>query len=346
MLPLRSNPTRPVLLPGVVVALLTAIVAAGCASPSGVPAPVEHRSLTPGAAVPVSTAGNPTPSPMAGNAQNPYAISQGSANAAGQPGGGVQGIQPPGGSTQPGLVAAAPAATQQPGFSPPPQVVTEPVESAGRIETRPLTPATQIGMGSSPAAPPVATGAAPVQSPAPMTSPAAPAASQLVEVARTPSAMPAPATPGRAPAISRPAPEPATPAVASATSPARSAEGTAFIWPASGSVVNSFKTRKSKGIGISGRAGDPIAAAADGEVIFSGLGPRGYGKLLIVKHKSDWLSVYAHNKNLLVKEGQAVRQGQKIAELGSTGTDRPKLHFEIRRQGKPVDPLAYLPQRN
>lgn len=118
-----------------------------------------------------------------------------------------------------------------------------------------------------------------------------------------------------------------------------------FIWPAHGALVHKFADKKSMGIGISGRAGDRVNATADGEVIFSGLGPRGYGKLLIVKHNPELLSVYAHNRNLLVKEGQEVRQGQKIAELGSTGTDRPKLHFEIRRQGKPVDPLAFLPQR-
>ncbi len=118
-----------------------------------------------------------------------------------------------------------------------------------------------------------------------------------------------------------------------------------FIWPAHGALVQKFADKKSMGIGISGRAGDRVNATADGEVIFSGLGPRGYGKLLIVKHNPEILSVYAHNRSLLVKEGQAVRQGQKIAELGSTGTDRPKLHFEIRRQGKPVDPLAFLPSR-
>jgi lipoprotein NlpD len=118
-----------------------------------------------------------------------------------------------------------------------------------------------------------------------------------------------------------------------------------FIWPAHGALVQKFADKKSMGIGISGRAGDRVNATADGEVIFSGLGPRGYGKLLIVKHNPELLSVYAHNRNLLVKEGQEVRQGQKIAELGSTGTDRPKLHFEIRRQGKPVDPLAFLPER-
>jgi lipoprotein NlpD len=265
------------------------------------------------------------------------------------------GIAPAVGQTQPGLVAAAPAASMpaagQPQFAPPPQVVTEPVAATGRVETRPLTPATQIGAGGASASQvnadkPVAAApapAAPVQSSQPMV--AAPAPSSPVQVARAPAkAAPAPAAPSTT--AGKPAAPLAKPDAVTQAATAVAARQSAFIWPASGAVVNSFKTRKSKGIGIAGRAGDPIAAAADGEVIFSGLGPRGYGKLLIVKHKSDWLSVYAHNKNLLVKEGQAVRQGQKIAELGSTGTDRPKLHFEIRRQGKPVDPLAHLPQRN
>ncbi|TXL61673.1 hypothetical protein FHP08_18245 [Zeimonas arvi] len=99
------------------------------------------------------------------------------------------------------------------------------------------------------------------------------------------------------------------------------------------------------GVSIGGKPGDPVVAAADGRVIFSGPGPRGYGNLLIVKHDNDTLSVYAHNRALLVKEGANVKRGQRIAELGDSGADRPKLHFEIRKQGKPVDPSDYLPAR-
>lgn len=99
------------------------------------------------------------------------------------------------------------------------------------------------------------------------------------------------------------------------------------------------------GILIEGAAGDPVGAAADGRVIFSGPGPRGYGNLVIVKHDNDTLSVYAHNRTLLVKEGQSVKRGQKLAEIGASGTDSPKLHFEIRKGGKPVDPQTLLPAR-
>ena len=99
------------------------------------------------------------------------------------------------------------------------------------------------------------------------------------------------------------------------------------------------------GLILEGKLGEPIAAAGDGKVIFSGPGPRGYGNLIIVKHEGELLSVYAHNKTLLVKDQESVKKGQKIAELGDSGTDSPKLHFEIRRQGKPVDPKQYLPAR-
>jgi lipoprotein NlpD len=109
--------------------------------------------------------------------------------------------------------------------------------------------------------------------------------------------------------------------------------------------VTLFDEVKNKGIAIAARAGDPVLAAADGRVVYAGAGLRGYGNLIIVKHNNTYLTAYAHNQALLVKEDQMVRQGQKIAEMGSTDADRVKLHFEIRRQGKPVDPLRYLPPR-
>lgn len=99
------------------------------------------------------------------------------------------------------------------------------------------------------------------------------------------------------------------------------------------------------GIAIAGKPGDPVVAAGDGKVIFSGPGPRGYGNLVIIKHDADTLSVYAHNRSLLVKEGASIKRGQRIAELGETGADSPQLHFEIRKQGKPVDPAQFLPPR-
>ena len=118
-----------------------------------------------------------------------------------------------------------------------------------------------------------------------------------------------------------------------------------FGWPGSGSVLERFDESRNKGIDIAGKAGDPVLAAADGRVVYAGSGLRGYGNLVILKHNNTYLTAYAHNQILLVKEDQSVRAGQKIAEMGSSDADRVKLHFEVRRQGKPVDPLKYLPSR-
>lgn len=122
-------------------------------------------------------------------------------------------------------------------------------------------------------------------------------------------------------------------------------QGLAFAWPANGSVIGAFDEVKNKGLDIAGQAGDPILAAADGQVVYAGSGLRGYGNLIILKHNNTFLTAYAHNQTLLVKEDQQVRKGQKIAEMGKTDADRVKLHFEIRRQGKPVDPAKFLPPR-
>jgi lipoprotein NlpD len=138
------------------------------------------------------------------------------------------------------------------------------------------------------------------------------------------------------------APSQATP-TPSVTPP--SDQGLAFAWPANGSVVGAFDEVKNKGLDIAGQAGDPILAAADGQVVYAGSGLRGYGNLIILKHNNTFLTAYAHNQTLLVKEDQQVRKGQKIAEMGKTDADRVKLHFEIRRQGKPVDPAKFLPAR-
>lgn len=118
-----------------------------------------------------------------------------------------------------------------------------------------------------------------------------------------------------------------------------------WMWPANGSVIAGFDEARNKGLGINGKAGDPVFAAADGRVVYAGSGLRGYGNLVIVKHNNSYLTAYAHNQTLLVKEDQPVRRGQKIAEMGSTDADRVKLHFEIRKQGKPVDPARFLPPR-
>ena len=144
------------------------------------------------------------------------------------------------------------------------------------------------------------------------------------------------------PAQPKPEGQPGTPA------PAQPGDGddVHFSWPANGKIVNAFSDGANlKGIGIAGKAGQPVYASAPGRVIFSGTGIRGFGKLIVIKHNSAFLSVYGHNNELLVKEGQNVTKGQKIAEMGNTDADQVKLHFEIRRFGKPVDPLTLLPQQ-
>lgn len=145
---------------------------------------------------------------------------------------------------------------------------------------------------------------------------------------------------------SRPPVASGTPAAAGKVQPVpRSAKG--WAWPANGVLIGKFSSNGSlnKGIDIAGELGQPVLAAADGSVVYAGSGLRGYGELVIIKHSDAYVSAYGHNRRLLVREGQQVKVGQHIAEMGSTGTDRVKLHFEIRRQGKPVDPLQYLPRR-
>ena len=132
-------------------------------------------------------------------------------------------------------------------------------------------------------------------------------------------------------------PEPAKPAVE------RDPEAIDFAWPARGRVLQAFAEPNSKGLDIAGKPGDPVLAAASGRVMYTGTGIRGYGKLIVIKHDNNFNSVYAHNREILVKEGQNVTRGQRIAELGDTDADTPKLHFEIRKSGKPVDPARYLP---
>ncbi|HET7793076.1 MAG TPA: peptidoglycan DD-metalloendopeptidase family protein [Rhizobacter sp.] len=118
-----------------------------------------------------------------------------------------------------------------------------------------------------------------------------------------------------------------------------------WLWPATGPVVGAFDETRTKGLAIAGKAGDPVMAAADGKVVYAGSGLRGYGNLVILKHNNTYLTAYAHNQALLVKEEQTVKRGQKIAEMGATDAERVQLHFEIRKQGKPVDPARILPPR-
>ncbi len=143
----------------------------------------------------------------------------------------------------------------------------------------------------------------------------------------------------------RPAPQasvqPAPPATPAAET--RDGEAIEFMWPARGKLLTGFAEPTSKGVDIGGKSGDPVVAAASGRVIYIGTGIRGYGKLIVIKHDNNFNSVYAHNREILVKQDQPVARGQKIAEMGDTDADTPKLHFEIRKSGKPVDPVKYLP---
>jgi len=160
----------------------------------------------------------------------------------------------------------------------------------------------------------------------------------------TPLASAAPAKAASAPTAGAPAPT----AVASAPASAGTTidEEMVFLWPSKGEVVAAFDEAKNrKGLDIAGAAGEPVLAAADGKVVYAGSGLRGYGNLVILKHNGTYLTAYAHNQALLVKEEQSVKQGQKIAEMGNTDSDRVKLHFEVRKMGKPVDPAKYLPVR-
>ncbi len=166
------------------------------------------------------------------------------------------------------------------------------------------------------------------------------------------SAMPLPSAGKPAQAASAPGAAVASPA-APASAPAVMAtpatvieDDVSFIWPVRGDIVTTFDEAKNrKGLDIGGVAGTPILAAAEGRVVYAGSGLRGYGNLIIVKHNATYLTAYAHNQTLLVKEEQLIKQGQKIAEMGNSDADQVKLHFEVRKMGKPVDPAKYLPIR-
>jgi lipoprotein NlpD len=148
-----------------------------------------------------------------------------------------------------------------------------------------------------------------------------------------------PAEPARPADAAKPV-EPAKPA-----EPARADASIALAWPAKGPILEGFGDGRNKGVDIGGKDGDPVLAAADGEVFYVGASLPQYGNLVIIKHPDDFITVYAHNRSVLVKQGQTVKRGQRVAEMGKSGTDRTKLHFELRRQGTPVDPMRYLPTR-
>jgi len=221
----------------------------------------------------------------------------------------------------PPVAGAAPASVPA---AEPATTTARAVASAGRVESRPLD--------SKPASAPMA---APAPAPAPAAAPVA---------VPTPTPTPPPAA---APVTAPSAPAAAAPAAAGDTAAAarESKDDLVWVWPAAGSVVAGFDEGRNKGLTIVGKAGDPVLAAGDGRVVYAGSSLRGYGNLVIVKHNETFLTAYAHNQLLLVKDDQVVRRGQKIAEMGSSDAERVQLHFEIRRQGKPVDPAKLLPPR-
>lgn len=166
--------------------------------------------------------------------------------------------------------------------------------------------------------------------------PAVPLAAQQASAATTAQTMAQPATPSPVPSAAE------AREVAQQTS--RHANGVSLAWPAGGRVVEAFQPGETRGIEIGGKAGDPVRAAADGKVMYAGTGLNGYGSLIIVQHNKDFLTAYSHNRKLLVKIGDIVRQGQQIAEMGDENNSRVSVGFELRRDGKPIDPMPYLPQ--
>jgi lipoprotein NlpD len=218
-------------------------------------------------------------------------------------------------------------------------VTTAPLRTTPVIaEARPAAPASPAGAAPATAvAPPAAarTGDNVKSSPKALKEPYSVQAVRDLTLAST--APPAIATPPAAAPPPAGAPKPAVPESAEV-------DGLEWAWPARGTIVGGFSdTANLKGIDIAGKAGDPVLASAPGKVVYAGTGIRGYGKLVIVKHNDTYLSAYAHNREIVVKEGQQVAKGQKIAEMGNSDADQVKLHFEIRRRGKPMDPIRYLP---
>lgn len=212
-------------------------------------------------------------------------------------------------------------------------VVTKPISTASTVEARPLDKPSSVSP-----APMVADGVK--REPRVNKEPYSPEAharlsgtSEPVPQAVEPKASAKPES--KPEVVPEPAPAPA----------ASAGEDVVWAWPSAGKVLAGFSESSNKGLDIGGKAGDPVLAAGDGRVVYAGSGLRGYGQLVIIKHNNSFLSAYAHNQKILVKEKQEVTRGQKIAEMGDTDSDKVKLHFEIRRQGKPIDPLTYLPKR-
>ena len=229
----------------------------------------------------------------------------------------------------------SPATVQRPG-APSGGVITRAAPSATPVTAQPIPlPMPSPGVASATSRPPAA---APARSAAPVD-----ATPRGVPAPRSGTSAPPPAAVAAASAVPPSPPRPAAAAPAAQRPPRPGA----WQWPATGKLIGHFSggAQPHKGIDLDGRVGDPVRAANSGVVVYAGSGVRGYGNLLIVKHDDVFLSAYAHNSKLLVKEGDVVRAGQTIAQIGDSGTDRVKLHFEVRRKGTPVDPAKVLPRR-
>jgi lipoprotein NlpD len=299
-------------------ALVVAAVLAGCAAGPRRPAPVEDRA-------PAARAQPPVPAPLATETAPVKPAVPVSPDTAGKPG--YYTVRP--GDT---LIRIALDSGQN----------WRDIARWNNIENPNLIEVGQVLRVIPPVAAEVAV-AKPVTPPAPVASAAVPpasAASAPRAAAPPPATAPPPAVASIPPSVASVPPVTPTPAPPGE-------EDIPWAWPTppGASVVGAFDEQRNKGLDIAGKPGDPVLASADGRVVYAGAGLRGYGNLIILKHNNTYLSAYAHNQVLLVKEDQTVRKGQKIAEMGSTDADRVKLHFEIRRQGKPVDPARYLPAR-
>ncbi|MDP2810408.1 MAG: peptidoglycan DD-metalloendopeptidase family protein [Rhodocyclaceae bacterium] len=223
-----------------------------------------------------------------------------------------------------------------------PVAVAKPVAGPGAVEARPLDAAAAPGSFNTEALKREPRGGK------------LPHSEQALAQARAMEGAPAPARhePPEAKPAGKPADKPAEKAVEKTAAPAATMgeDAVDWAWPTGGKVTTQFVEggpgkESNKGIDIDGKVGESVQAAASGKVVYAGSGLRGYGNLVIVRHNAAFLSAYAHNSKILVKEGQAVTKGHKIAEVGSSDADQPRLHFEIRHQGKPVDPLRHLPPR-
>lgn len=216
-----------------------------------------------------------------------------------------------------------------------PVAVARPVSMSGAIESTEVTDAKSAQASPALAAPAVSTGSGEMlkRSPKGGKLPYSPEALASLQKLELP-----------VPVVAETRPEAAR-AVAEKTPPAAVNDNVDWSWPTTGKLLGGFVEGSSKGIDIAGKTGDPVLAAGAGKVILVSSALRGYGNFVIIKHNNAFLSVYAHNSRILVKEEQTVSKGQKIAEIGSSDADQPKLHFEIRRQGKPVDPAKFLPVR-